>query len=297
MTSDISPEKLIECIQDEDFWREFAPSLTVSDAPGKTLPAPREHAVDMKLRTRLVHEGYLHIKNSIETSKLPKMADAMERLRDIGLPPAFIGIYDEPWSLCAQMRTLMDHLFESEAVLVPDFWGWVIRSGEAGFSPHRDRPDGAIEADGQPITLTVWMPVTQASPENGCISVYPANYDEGYLSQSAQPELILQNIRAVPAEPGDIVLWTGRTIHWGGACSEFSAHNRISIAWEFQNRFKPSVADFTMENYPDINFPTRLGLISRQIGFYKNRNKNQPLWEEIEAILREKYPVKILTST
>lgn len=296
MVDELSEDDLLHHIQDRTFWRDFAPALSISDAPAAVPPAPRAPMADKRRRIRLVNEGYLHVTDLNAEAPFAEMAQAMERLRDMGLPPAFIAVFDEPWALCARMRSLMDNLFDSEAALVPDFWGWVIRPGEAGFTPHRDRPEGAIQADGQPITLTVWMPLTEARPDNGCICVYPANVDTGYLNPHVTPTVSYQDIRAVPAQAGDLVIWTGRVVHWGGSSSTYATGNRISIAWEFQDKASPPVEGHLMEKYPDIPFETRLGLIARQIGFYKQRSGNIALWNRIEQHLAEKYPIKDLAT-
>lgn len=296
MVAQISEDDLLHHIEDRAFWHDFAPALSISDTAAAVPPAPRATMADKRRRIRLVNEGYLHVTDLNAEAPFAEMAQAMERLRDMGLPPAFIAVFDEPWTLCARMRSLMNNLFASEAALVPDFWGWVIRPGEAGFTPHRDRPEGAIRADGQPITLTVWMPLTEARPDNGCICVYPANIDTGYLNPNVTPTVSYQDIRAVPAQAGDLVIWTGRVVHWGGSSSTYAASNRISIAWEFQDKASPPVEGHLMETFPDIPFETRLGLIARQIGFYKQRSGNIALWNRIEQNLAEKYPIKDLAT-
>jgi ectoine hydroxylase-related dioxygenase (phytanoyl-CoA dioxygenase family) len=40
-----------------------------------------------------------------------------------------------------------------------------------------------------------------------------------------------QNIRAVPVEAGDAVLFTHRIIHWGSSGSKFASAARVSISF------------------------------------------------------------------
>lgn len=49
--------------------------------------------------------------------------------------------------------------------------------GDAGFSPHRDRqPDSSpatFRPDGTAMYATLWLPLTDATPENSCLYVIP----------------------------------------------------------------------------------------------------------------------------
>lgn len=78
----MSHDDLLKCIQDKDFWREFAPGLSISDAPATAMPKPRDRIRDKKLYIRLVNEGYLHVAGLGLTAPFEVMADVMERLRD-----------------------------------------------------------------------------------------------------------------------------------------------------------------------------------------------------------------------
>jgi len=287
-------EQAKENVLDQAFWRDFAPDLPISDRPAQTAPSPRDAAADRGLRQRVIEEGYLHVADLQIDAPFAEMRDVMERLRDLRLPPAFVGVYDAPWVMCARLRGLMDNLFGVQASLVPDFWGWVVRNGEAGFPPHRDRIEGAINARGHPIAITVWMPLGRATPENGCMHVCPANYDAAYLESSGQEQFAIQSVRAVPADPGEAVLWTGRVFHWGGSCGPHAPEHRVSIAWEFQDSRYAPLEGYVMETYPDIPFETRLALIARQIQFYRKRSPDGERWGAIAGAINARHSISEL---
>lgn len=289
-------ETLVSKLQDRAFWAQFAPSLSLGDAPATTPPLPRPQETDRARRSRLIEEGYLRVPDMGWQPPLTDMARTMIRLTQMGLPPAFVGVYDAPWTMAAQMRGLMDTLLGEPAALVPDFWGWVVQPGQAGFAPHRDRITGAVDKRGRPITLTVWVPLTHALPDNGGIYVLPANCDGNYLLENRELDYALHDVRAVPAAPGDILIWTGRAVHWGGRSSQHARAPRLSIAWEFQRQSAAPLEGFLMERYPDIPFETRLGLIARQMVFYRQRQNGSYLWERIIEEFGARYPIEELAT-
>eukprot|EP00957_Ditylum_brightwellii_P093488 7119869-Ditylum_brightwellii.AAC.1 len=137
-----------------------------------------------------------------------------------------------------------------------------------GFSPHRDRqPDEEEEPkkgmtggdivkrsfhkDGQAKYVTMWMALTDATPENSCLYVLPKKFDPGYsagdnnsdddddksdpLSRALPTKESYQNIRALPRPSGQSVLFTHRILHWGSKGNENSSSEgltpRIAISF------------------------------------------------------------------
>ena len=81
------------------------------------------------------------------------------------------------------------------------------QAGEAGWPPHRDKGRQALAADGTPTSLTVWIPLTEATPENGCLYILPTHRDPVYGTDNENKfQGDLPQIRAVPSKPGDFSL-------------------------------------------------------------------------------------------
>jgi hypothetical protein len=61
-----------------------------------------------------------------------------------------------------------------------DFWAWYIDplKEEKGWQPHRDRDTMSTTPD--PQYCTVWIPLTDATLDNGCMFVLPARFDNEY---------------------------------------------------------------------------------------------------------------------
>jgi hypothetical protein len=102
------------------------------------------------------------------------------------------------------------------------------------WPPHRDRPmtdpeaiARSFRADASPLYTTVWVPLTDAFPEQSCLYVVPAPYDPGYLGGDAVAEdpfraalqrpADFQKILALPVEAGAVLAFSHRLLHWGGS--------------------------------------------------------------------------------
>jgi ectoine hydroxylase-related dioxygenase (phytanoyl-CoA dioxygenase family) len=163
---------------------------------------------------------------------------------------------------------LLEKFLDKNYKQLPDFWAWHVSSGQSGWAPHRDKVKGSLFENNIPKSLTVWIPLSKASPNNSCMYVLPANKDNFYNKPKLNKNFpgVLSDIRALPAEAGDVLMWTQEVYHWGSSSGEDSLNEpRISIAFEFQ---RSDVAPFnTLLLEPNLlpTFNDRLALISMQI--------------------------------
>jgi ectoine hydroxylase-related dioxygenase (phytanoyl-CoA dioxygenase family) len=109
---------------------------------------------------------------------------------------------------------------------------------------HQDQGVVLPEADASTI-LTVWVPITAATAENGCLTVIPGSHREGLATHcragSERPDLhipskLLHVDAAVPLpmQPGDVLFMHRRTQH-------ASLENRSdNIRWSFDLRYNPA---------------------------------------------------------
>jgi phytanoyl-CoA hydroxylase len=85
---------------------------------------------------------------------------------------------------------------------------------------HQDNGVVLAEADEATI-LTIWMPLNNATEENGCLQVIPNSHENGIephcpASQGLSiPEKLIATSRArtLPMKPGSVLLMTQRTVH------------------------------------------------------------------------------------
>jgi len=137
--------------------------------------------------------------------------------------------------------------------------------GHRGFGssfglPHRDYSAAdSLHCDGDgddgdhrhsPAVLNVWIPLNDATNDNGCMYVVPREFDSDFARTdghhahmnpatevqrgvSSKIHFPLHGARALPAPAGSLIAWYGNTIHWGSSCSKYAKDPRKSIALTF----------------------------------------------------------------
>lgn len=105
----------------------------------------------------------------------------------------------------------------------------------SGWYPHVDGP-------GKGKRLSLWIPLTDASLDNGCMYVIPRDrvpeslpraYTDWERASIRERERILHGVRPLPATAGSILGWEHDLIHWGGRARESAIQPRVSMAVEF----------------------------------------------------------------
>lgn len=262
---------LAQKILGRSFWENLEPSLSIctqnSDSRFTLNKIERE-----RQRKKLLKEGYAHLKSPGSTIKTEPIIKVFETLDALGLPPVFAFVYDEPWLLNTQLKNFLSDVLDDSYYLLPDFWAWLVKPGESGWSPHRDKPRGGSPEPDIINSVTVWIPLTEANPQNGCIYVLPADRDPMYKVDNPQPGFPgqLADIRALPASPGDILVWTQQILHWGShASDDHHMQPRMNVAFEYQRGDIAAYNQPLLEPGSLLCFEHRIALISRMIMQYR----------------------------
>jgi len=153
------PVGLAIAAQSAEFWRRMAPELTISDAQPRGAIS-RQSDLANKEKMALVNEGFLHLEQPGFDADFALLATVVKRIVTAGLPPAFIGVYDETWALAGQLSEVMNVLFGGKAMMVPNFSASFGANGEQGVPAHRRRPRQGVFADGRPKSASVWVPIS-----------------------------------------------------------------------------------------------------------------------------------------
>lgn len=225
-----------------EYWRRLQPGLSVEGrVAAQTLEvSPLGVDVLRAQAARLTRAGYFHTPGIIDPNVITEMRACINTLRQEGWPPVFAFLYDEFWrvvrvpSLVRLVSTYLGEGYLQNA----NIWTYYVPpvNGARGWPPHTDSTQKR---------LTVWIPLTDATVENGCIYVVPMD-----RTPSPPPTLdgdqmeitgatlghLLQSVRALPANAGSLLGWNHQVIHWGSMSSESAAEPRISIAVEFVQR-------------------------------------------------------------
>jgi hypothetical protein len=286
--SDAAASKLSSMFATRGFWAQLNPDLSIrddysfDDAAPWELPASDEQA----FRVQLDRDGYVQLPRVLEPALSARLAAAASKLASIGVPPIFCMVYDDFWTPAFRLRKVMKAAFGAEGAILPALWVWHIDpvKSESGWRPHREVGYEALFPDRRPRALSAWIALTQATPLNGCMYVVPADRDPTYgTANDIKHEFALGDIRALPAEPGDILLWNQALLHWGGHASERAAAPRVSMSFEFMHAgeepyYRPVVEPRTIQRFED-----RLKLIGRQILRYRHLYELPP---QLEALAR-----------
>jgi len=203
----------------------------------------------------LVDDGYTLIDDPICDEGLRmRMSRGISDLEtNHHLPATFILLFDECWHIAARSHHLLidGGVLNRHMVFNFDVLAWSIdpKQNQSGFSPHRDRqpetPSALHESffnDGHSKYATHWVAIEAATPENSCLYVIPKPFDPGYLegddraddasvdeeedavqyvdplSRALDTKQSYQNIRALPRQACQSVLFTHRILHWYDEC-------------------------------------------------------------------------------
>ncbi len=145
------------------------------------------------------------------------MAETVRSLSAANLSPVFAFLYDEYWCPFLKLHHLYDALLGGRYMWLPAFWVWDVdpKKSESGWKPHRDRGRKSLFDDGAPKALTTWIPLSPATPLNGCIYIVPASHDPIYATEEElnwKAHLEYSSIRALP----DHAIWSANLVTSGG---------------------------------------------------------------------------------
>ena len=273
-----SGEGLSPKLLDNDFWMQFAEgSITIGKESeyynsGKYKLNQKEFKdIDLEeYKTSLANRGFLDtgIDSKMNISWedydiiIDDITDTMQSLKDAGFPSSFIFMYDQPWRICRVLFDLMYPLLSidgCEIELEASVAGWALekptiealmqeaRKEKVGGNfgvPHRDLAyDKCHLHDGSSSILSLWIPMTDANLENGCMYVIPREHDKMFdrcglmdFEEHVSPfrNFPYQDIYPLPAAKGTPLIWHPNTIHWGSSCSAYATQPRRSIGVAFR---------------------------------------------------------------
>jgi hypothetical protein len=229
-------------VLDPDYWRDLNPQLSISgEATAASLEATPLSEQDVeRIRDSVETHGYFETPATISLQAIDALLQAVETIRQEHLPPAFCFVYDEAWLLSwtPSLARLVSSVLGEGYRQVPHFWCHYVpavpRAG--GWTPHADGNDTLWKK-----RLTVWIPLTEATLENGCMYVIQKDLlprSEGTptttdIFGAADARSLLRATRALPACPGQALGWDFRLIHWGSVCSDSVNFSRVSLSMEF----------------------------------------------------------------
>lgn len=258
------------------FWQAINPQLTIG-APIRPDPLRLDGASLDGISQKLTEDGWLQTPPLFSEDVIGPLRQGVLNLGDRGLPPVYIYVYDEAWRLFAALRPLISHFLGEDFRLLPNFWAWHVPTtkGASGWPPHRDCQAKTRFADGLGgellMSLSLWVPLTDASTDNGCMHVLPRDREAGYNPPLDDPDRIdLAQGVALPAQAGSVLGWPQDLYHWSGQATGRSQTPRISLSLEFQNPAFAPLRDPLLDIANPPGLDERLALIAEQIPRYRH---------------------------
>jgi hypothetical protein len=226
-----------------DHWRAIAPDLSIEGgAPAAALEARPIDAVERsRLLQRLSVEGWFRADPVFDEQVVDAMRAAVAALVARGWPPVFAYVYDELWQVLRtpSLTALLASALGPGYRLSPRVWAFHVpaEAGAAGWPPHVDGGANTHTTD----RITLWIPLGDATLENGCMVVVPKNRlppsaPDAFANDMSRlsPETwraMLQGSRPLPARRGSVMGWDFQVIHWSSIVGEAEAP-RVSLAVE-----------------------------------------------------------------
>lgn len=261
-----------------EFWLAMNPELSITDRPNRDHAGPtsRLGGIDAAaLRGSLRQRGYFHSEAAIDHAPCAPLARAMARLVEAGIPTPFLFVYDEVWQLLERSAVVLEELMGPGFLVGGDLWAWHVAADAqaSGWAVHRDANIDGMLPDGSVGLITVWIPLTDANPANGCMYVLPTDRDPFVPDQLDRREVSpadLASVRALPAGPGDVLGWSTQLLHWGGRSSDDATAARMSLSIYGQRDDVPRYRDDFVRLDGAIPLHYRLGMVGRALLAYES---------------------------
>ncbi len=269
--------------QSRDYWRELNPALHVECGPfvGEAADSVLSDDDVARQAARMQSEGWFQVDAFFAPERIARLRVGIENLRRAGWLPVFILLYDELWTLTqsSTMRSLMDAMLGRGSKQQANVWSHYVadETGGKGWYPHPDYARG-LQENGLPHSLTVWIPLTDATLENGCIYLIPGDRIAGGTGQNllapssfSRDEVCtyLQAALALPAKAGALLGWQSNIIHWGSHVAripnEAPPPPRVSIGLHYQREELKGGYPTLDRDSPIPSFEARLSYLGFQL--------------------------------
>ncbi len=261
------------------YWRALIPELSIG-ACKRPDPCHITPECLAAVSDDLQQRGYFILPPLLADEAGP-LAAAIGRLAARGIPPVLIWVYDAPWMLFARMNGFLKYFLGEGVRLLPHFWAWHVAADNTaaagsnqGWSMHRDCSVPTV-IDGIIMSLSLWIGLSDARPENGCMHVLPLDAERRLAPNGVLPDRLPDDAAVALAVPaGTVMGWRQDVLHWGGRARVGDA--RISLSLEYQNPAFAPLAEPLLDPLTPPPFEQRLALIAAQFAKYSHMQALRP---------------------
>ena len=231
----------LDCCLSVDYWTSLVPGSSISPTPSALAELPLPAGEAASAGRHVAQHGYTALPVFLPAAALALLNAIIDAVVAADWPPVFAFMFDASWATVrtAAVRAVLDSTLGVAARQVPHVWVHVVPAvaGARGWAPHKD---GGLAAR-SPSRLSVWIALTDATIENGCMYVLPRSHpaaralDGNWHADTiglAQAVEMLSGARALPAAAGSALVWDFDLVHWSGTRSGGGVARR-SLSLEF----------------------------------------------------------------
>jgi len=244
----------------------------------------------------LERTGWLALPRAVDARRCALLAGAIEALVERGLPPLFVYAFDEVWQIGEAACAAISRVTGAEYELLADVWAFRVAPGpeHRGWSAHRG--SYALSTDRRaPDLVNVWIALTDATPDNGCMHLVELDDDPAYpgdLRAAPAPEAEAEaRARAVPAAAGTMLAWNANVLHWGGRSSAKASGPRTSVTFTLARVGAGAAAGTPRVDLARLDHRARLDLLADQVVLYGELERTLPdvvkRWAALGVALRK----------
>jgi hypothetical protein len=290
-------EQTIASLLDPAYWESCCPWLHCCSTDINKDDLKDCKALSMNEEAHYTKElnevGYFKVDGSV-LNLPPHLVNALVkgilRLLELGHSASAISSYDEAWELQQYAAPMITRVTGNQ-VSGDIFSFHVTADKQSGFvGPHRDKPlagNNTFREDGSPMYATCWICLTPATNTSSCLYFIPKKDDKGYHVAGDSLDVVLphrlawQNIIAEPCQPGDMLCFSHRVVHWASKARKRYEYSTGDVIAEPRIALSFAVTDYQYEqpnfvhdaaSYPSIGL--RVGLTAAQAILY---NEQVPL--------------------
>ncbi|MFM7022557.1 MAG: phytanoyl-CoA dioxygenase family protein [Flavobacteriales bacterium] len=275
-----SPEEQelrIRQASDPEYWRKLNPQLSVGDFSSEDIEAePFSEQRTAAMLAKLKKEGYFSSQIPLIKKELcDKMLQGVENLRKAGWHEVWSFVYDEFWAVLrtpSLLKLLPQTLGEGYKAMPHAVVHYVHPETGAGWSPH-------VDFSSRDDRFTVWMPISEATIDNGCMYAIAQNRVSPELLQKwinmedlshREIKVLLQASRALPIEAGGVLAWESKVIHWG-TMSSANVQPRVSLSVVYLRENITPHPDEIPLLLPEARptYAQKMLTVAKAIGYYK----------------------------
>ena len=274
--SDAEVSSRVDRACDADYWRSLTSDVSVLDSCAALDSQDSAEAAVQSAIASVRDDGVFQLPPVLADRSLRALNAAVDAVVRAGWPAVFAFVYDQPW-LCARLPSLARVVTGALGVgyqQIPHVFTHVVqpRRGASGWPPH---VDGYSKG-----RLSVWVPLTAATLDNGCMYVVPSSAVA--LEIAARPEwmctltgdealALFHGSRAMPTPAGAPIGWRFDVVHWGGRVMTPGAERR-AFSLEFIAAGQEPAGDehpLVSPDGPLPSWPVRLRGVAAALDTYR----------------------------